>query len=93
MTRARSKSASSDGVHVAHHDLEERVERDDLHSKLIFIRLFHLGELEGVDAVGGAEGEVDVGALNSICQLTVFVFWVDHDNLGVEKGATGGSRA
>ena len=53
------------GVHVPHHNFEERVERDNFHGELISIGLFHLGKLEWVDAVGRAKGKVNISTADS----------------------------
>ena len=41
-----------------------------------------LGEIEGVDADVGVEGEADVAATDGIAEFLVFVFGVDNDDFG-----------
>ena len=42
------------------------------------------GQVEGVDADVGVEGEADVAAADGVGEFLVFVFWVDDDDLAAD---------
>lgn len=66
------------------HEAEETVEGDKVGAEGV-IGVFgvdDLGEIEGVNADVGVEGETDVAATDGIAEFLVFVFGVDNDDLG-----------